>query len=125
MKKRKSIIIDGYVKKIIIGILLSLIIVIAICLIKSNYTNIKSFSTVLFYIGAAELCVGGISFMGSTMVKGDVNYQLARTSTDDSIQKRTSKDIDSAEQRVNFVIYMSIIGAVMICLSVVVSYITS
>ena len=123
MKKRKNIIISSYVKKTGIGLLVCLMIVVAICLIKSDYRNVKSFSNTLFYIGAAELFAGGINFMGSTMVKGDVTYQLARTSTDDSIQKRTRKDMDSTEQRSNFVIHMSIIGALMICFSVVVSYV--
>lgn len=122
MKKRKNIIINGYIKRIVIGLLVSLMIVLAICLIKSNYRNIMTFSNVLFYIGLLELCTGGIIFIGSTMVKGDVTYQLARTSTDESIQKRTNNDMNSTEQRFRFVIYMSIIGAIMIGFSVIVGY---
>lgn len=123
MNKRKNIIINGYLKRIGIGLLVSLMIVVAICLIKSNYRDIMTFSNVLFYIGLVELCTGGIIFIGSTMVKGNVTYQLARTSTDESIQKRTSNDMDSTEQRFKFVIYMSIIGALMIGFSVLVAYV--
>lgn len=123
MKKRKNIIINGYIKRIGLGLLVSLIIVVAICLIKSNYRNIETFSNVLFYIGLVELCVGGVIFIGGTMVKGDVTYQLARTTTDESIQKHTRNDMDSTEQRFKFVIYMSIIGAVMIGFSLLVAYV--
>ena len=123
MKKRKSIIINGYMKRIGIWVVVSLIIVVAICLIKSNYRNIEAFSNVLFYIGAAEISAGGISFMGSTLVRGDATYQLARTSTDESSQRRTHKDMDTTEQRFNFIIYMSIVGAAMIVFSVVAPFV--
>lgn len=123
MKKRKNIIINGYIKRIGLGLLVSLMIVAAICLIKSNYRNIETFSNVLFYIGLVELSVGGVIFIGGTMIKGDVTYQLARTTTDESIPKRTSNDMDSTEHRFKFVIYMSIIGALMIGFSVVVAYV--
>jgi membrane-anchored glycerophosphoryl diester phosphodiesterase (GDPDase) len=123
MKKRNNIMINGYIKRIGIGLLVSLMVVAAICLIKSNYRNIETFSNVLFYIGLIELCVGGISFIGSTMVKGNVIYQLSRTASDESIQKRNSNDVDSNEQRFKFVIYMSIIGALMIGFSLVVAYV--
>lgn len=123
MKKREIITINGYIKRIGIGVIVNLMIVVALYLIKSNYRNIEAISTILFYFGAVEISIGGISFMGSTMIKGDVTYQLARTATDESGHNRTRKDTDSTEQRFNFVIYMSIVGVLMIGLSVVAPYI--
>ena len=123
MKKRKGIIINGYIKRIGIGLLVSLIIVVAICLINSNYRNIGAFSTILFYFGAVELSLGGMSFTGSTMIRGDSAYQLARTSTNESGQNRTSKDMDNTGQKFYSAIYMSIVGALMVGFSIVVTYI--
>jgi len=123
LKKRESIIINGYIKKIGIGVIVNLMIVVALCLIKSNYRNIEAISNVLFYFGAVELSVGGISFMGSAMINGELNYQLSRTSTNESSHNRTRKDTDSTEQRVKFVIYMSIVGALMIGFSAVAPYV--
>jgi hypothetical protein len=123
MKKNKNIVINGYMKRIGIGLLVSLIIVVAICLINSNYRNIESFSNVLFYIGLVELCTGGIFFIVGTMGKRRVAYQHGRTSTDESSHKSNSNDMDNTEQRFKFVIYMSIIGALMIGFSLVVAYV--
>ena len=114
MKKGESITINGYIKRIGIGVIVNLIIIVALCLIKGNYRNIEAISNILFYFGAVEFSAGGISFMGGTMIKGDVNYQLARTSTDESSHNRTLKDMDSTKQRFSFVVYMSIVGALMI-----------
>ncbi|MGH4117505.1 hypothetical protein [Clostridium sp.] len=123
MKKRKNIIINGYIKRIGIGLLVSLTIVVAICLINSNYRNIESFSNVLFYIGLVEFCAGGIIFIMGTMVKRKNTYQQVRTSSSESIQYRNSNDLDSTKQRFEFVIYMSIIGTIMIGFSIVVAYV--
>ncbi|MBK5242103.1 hypothetical protein [Clostridium sp.] len=122
MGKRKNIIINGYIKRIGIGLLVSLMIVVAICLINSNYRNVVSFSNVLFYIGLIELCASGIIFIVDTMGKRKISYQHVRTSSDESIQKRNSNDMDSTEQRFKFVIYMSIMGALMMGFSIVLAY---
>ncbi len=122
MKKREIIIINGYIKRIGIGVIVNLMIVVALYLIKSNYRNIEAISNALFYLGAIEVSVGGISFMGSTKIKGDITYQLSRTATDESGHNRTRKDTDSNDQRYKFVIYMSIVGALMIVFSIVASY---
>ncbi|MGK0469218.1 hypothetical protein [Clostridium sp.] len=123
MKKRKGIIINGYIKRVGIGLLVSLMIVVAICLINSNYRNIGTFSNVLFYFGAVELSLGGIGFVGGTMIKGDIVYQLARTATNESGQNRTSKDMDNTGQKFYSAIYMSIIGALLVGFSIIVQYI--
>ena len=123
MKKRKSIIINGYIKRIVIGVVVNLMIVVFLLLIKSNYRNFEAFSNIIFYIGAVELSLGGISFVGSTMIKGNSTYQLSRTSTDESSQKRTSNDMDTTGQKFYSTIYMSIVGGLMIGFSVVAQYI--
>jgi hypothetical protein len=123
MKKRKSIIINGYIKRIVIGVVVNLIIVVILLLIKSNYRNFEAFSNIIFYIGAVELSLGGICFAGSTMIKGNLTYQLSRTSTDESSQNRTSNDMDTTGQKFYSTIYMSIVGGLMIGFSVVAQYI--
>jgi len=123
LEKRENTTINGYIKRIGIGVTVNLMIIVALCLIKSNYRNIEDISNILFYFGAVEFSVGGISFMGGAMIKGDITYQLARTSTDESSHNRTLKDTDSTKQRFNFVIYMSIVGALMIGFSVVAPYV--
>ncbi|MCJ7687810.1 MAG: hypothetical protein MUO60_00555 [Clostridiaceae bacterium] len=123
MKKSKNIVINGYMKRIGIGLLVSLMIVVAICLINSNYRNIESFSNVLFYIGLVELCTGGTIFIVGTMDKRKKAFQYVRTSTDESIQKDNSNEMESTKQRFKFFIYMSIIGALMMGFSIGLAYV--
>jgi hypothetical protein len=123
MKKRKRIIINSYMKRIGIGVLISLIIVVVICLIKSEYRNIKTFSNGLFYIGGAELSAGFLSLFGNMKFRGDASYQVARTAGAESSQRRIREDLDGTQKSLNFVVYMGIVGAIMMVLSAALQYI--
>ena len=124
MKKRKRIVINNYIKRIAIGVLVSLIIVVAICLIKSDYRNIESFSNGLFYIGGAELGVGFLSILGNMKFRGDASYQVARTAGAESSQRRVMEDLSGTEKSLKFVVYMGIVGVIMIGMSAASQYIT-
>lgn len=122
MKKRKRTIINGYIKRIGIGVLVSFMIVVAICLIKSNNRNIETFSNALFYIGAIELSAGFLSLVGNMKFRGNATYQVTRTAGVGSSQKRICEDLDSTEKSFKFVLYMSIVGSLMIALSAAILY---
>ena len=123
MKKRKRILVNGYIKRIGVGVLISLIIVAAICIIKSSYRTIQTFSSGLFYIGTIELCTGFLSIVGNMKFRGNANYQVTRTAGAESGQRRIREDLSSTEKSFRFVVYMGIVGAIMMGLSALVLYI--
>lgn len=123
MKKRKRIIINRYIKRIGIGVIISLIIVAAICLIKSEYRNINAFSNGLFYIGGAELSSGCLSLFGNMKFRSNASYQIARTAGAESSQRRIHEDLAGTEKSLKFVVYMGIVGSIMMVLSAALQYI--
>lgn len=123
MRKKKKIIINGYLKRIGIGILVSLVIVSVLCLIKSSYRNIETFSNGLFFIGSIEILAGFLSLVGNMKFRGSANYQITRTAGAESSQKRAREDLDGTEKSFKFVLYMSIVGGLMMALSYAIQYI--
>jgi hypothetical protein len=114
MKKRKRIIINGYMKRVGIGILGSLVIVAAICLIKSNYRNIESFSNGLLFVGEVEITAAFFSLF--------VKKNFTTCST--CCQKRVDGDFYVNPKSFKFSIYMAIIGGLTIGLSFAAQYLT-
>lgn len=123
MKKRRRIIINGYIKRIGIGVLVSLVIVTAICLIKSNYRNLQSFINGLFFIGGIEISAGFLSLVGNMKFRGNATYQVTRTAGAENSQRRIREDLNSTEKSFKFVVYMSIVGALVMALSFAIQYV--
>jgi len=124
MKKRKKTIINGYLKRIGIGILVSLTIVGAICLIKSDCRNLQSFTNGLFFIGGIEISAGFLSLVGNMKFRGSATYQVTRTAGAENSQRRTREDLNSTEKSFRFVLYMGIVGALVMALSFAIQYLT-
>jgi ABC-type Fe3+-siderophore transport system permease subunit len=114
MKERKRIIINGYMKRIAIGILVTLAIVASICLIKSNYRNTESFSNGLLFVSQIEMAAAFCSLFVKT------NFTTCST----CCQKRVDGDFYVNPKSFKFVIYMGIIGGLMMALSFTIQYLT-
>lgn len=99
-------------KRIGIGILVSLVVVAAICLIKSNYRNIETFSKGLLFVGEIEIAAA----LSSLFVK--TNFTTCST----CCQKRVDGDFYGNQKIFKFVIYMGIVGALVMALSFAIQY---
>ena len=100
-------------KRISIGILATIVIVATICLIKSNYRNIESFSNGLLLVGQIEMTAAFFSLF--------VKKNFTTCST--CCQKRVDGDFYGTQKIFKFVIYMGVIGALVMALSFAIQYV--
>jgi hypothetical protein len=75
------------------------------------------FSTGFFMVGAFCVVIGVFSVLGGTYGRGDFKYQYTRTASNASSDERTSQLISEMAQGYRFAVLMSVVGLLLIGLS--------
>jgi thiol:disulfide interchange protein len=65
------------------------------------------FGTLLQILGVIAIVLGALSVTGNSMLAGDLNYQLARTTSQMGSQERVMQEVKDRGQRGSFVVLMA------------------
>lgn len=92
---------------------------ILICLAIGK-ASIDNFSSAFTIAGVVVLVVGTFSITGTHKTLGDVQYQLARSVSNNNYADRMKQDFEMIDKGYDFFIYTAVISAILFLCSVII-----
>lgn len=94
-----------FMKKILIMSIITIFMTLIICYFI-DWTTIEEVSIALGVSSIVLIGLGGMSIIGSMSFRGNINYQLSRTTSAQSSKSRIDEDLDTTDKSVVFAWFM-------------------